>query len=72
MVVPKKRTSRRARDIRRAHDHLVVTAAVEVCPSCGASKERHRVCAACGTYRGRQVIALRPDVDEGADTTAAE
>ncbi len=57
MAVPKKRTSRRVRDQRRAHDFLVATAAVETCPDCGASKQRHHVCPSCGTYRGRKVFA---------------
>ena len=58
MAVPKKRASRRRRDMRRAHDHLQFTAAVESCPECGALKLRHRVCADCGTYRGRKVFAV--------------
>ncbi|HHO53636.1 MAG TPA: 50S ribosomal protein L32 [Deltaproteobacteria bacterium] len=59
MAVPKKRTSRRRRDMRRAHDALQVTAAIESCPDCGEAKLRHRVCESCGTYRGVQVL----DVD---------
>lgn len=58
MAVPKKRTSRRRRDMRRAHDHLKFTAAVESCTECGALKLRHRVCMDCGTYRGRKVFAV--------------
>jgi large subunit ribosomal protein L32 len=57
MAVPKKRTSRRVRDQRRAHDFLVATAAVESCPECGGSKQRHHVCPSCGSYRGRKVFA---------------
>ena len=57
MAVPKKRTSRRRRDMRRAHDGLKVTAAAEACPNCGELKLRHRVCEACGTYKGMQVLA---------------
>lgn len=56
MAVPKKRTSRSVRDMRRSHDALEHTAAVEYCPSCGEPKLRHHLCAACGTYRGRQVV----------------
>ncbi len=56
MAVPKKRTSSRVRDQRRAHDFLVASAAVESCPACGEAKERHHVCPACGYYRGRQVF----------------
>ncbi len=55
MAVPKKRTSRRRRDMRRAHDHLSASAAVDACPSCGEPRLRHRACDSCGTYRGHQV-----------------
>jgi large subunit ribosomal protein L32 len=57
MPVPKKRVSRSHSGQRRAHDHLVITAAVEPCPDCGAPRLRHHVCPACGKYRGRQVTA---------------
>lgn len=56
MAVPKKRTSRRRRDMRRAHDGLVATAASEPCPSCGELKLRHHLCTSCGTYRGKQIV----------------
>lgn len=56
MPVPKKRTSRARRDQRRAHDAIDFTAAVEACPSCGEPKLRHRMCEACGQYRGRQIV----------------
>ncbi len=56
MAVPKKRTSRSVRNIRRSHDFLVATAAVESCPDCGAPKQRHHVCPSCGTYRGRKIF----------------
>lgn len=57
MPVPKKRSSRSVAGMRRSHDFIVATAATEACPNCGAPKQRHRVCAACGTYRGRKVFA---------------
>lgn len=56
MAVPKKRTSKTRKRMRRAHDFLTHTAAVEVCESCGAPKLRHHVCESCGTYRGTQVL----------------
>ena len=56
MAVPKKRTSKSRRNMRRSHDALKFTAAVDLCPACGELKERHRICISCGTYRGRQVI----------------
>jgi large subunit ribosomal protein L32 len=55
MAVPKRRTSRAKRDKRRAHDSMT-TPARSSCPQCGEPKLPHRVCANCGTYRGREVI----------------
>ena len=62
MAVPKKRTSKARKRMRRAHDHIIYKAAVDVCDNCGTSKLRHRVCMACGQYRGRQVF----DIQTGA------
>lgn len=56
MAVPKKKTSKRRRGMRRAHDALNYTAAVEVCEACGELHLRHHACTQCGTYRGRQVL----------------
>ena len=55
MAVPKRRTSRAKRDKRRSHDSLTASARSN-CPQCGEPKIPHRVCANCGTYRGREVI----------------
>ncbi len=55
MAVPKRRTSSARRDKRRSHDALRPTPR-SVCPQCGSPKLPHRVCATCGTYRGREVI----------------
>lgn len=56
MAVPKKRTSKSKKGMRRAHDHLKVTAASMICPNCGELKLMHHVCEGCGQYRGRQVV----------------
>ena len=64
MPVPKKRTSRSLRNMRRSHDHLTVNHAVQECPNCGALSQRHHVCPSCGFYKGRAVFA---DADTGAD-----
>ncbi len=56
MAVPKKKTSRARRDMRRSHDGLKHTAAVESCPNCGELKLRHNLCQSCGMYRGRQIV----------------
>ena len=61
MAVPKKRTSRRRRDMRRSHDALQFTGAVELCEACGQLKLRHRLCEACGTYRGMKLVDVASD-----------
>lgn len=53
MAVPKKRTSKSRRNMRRSHDSLTFSAAVEICTECGELKQRHRLCEECGSYRGR-------------------
>ena len=55
MAVPKRRTSSARRDKRRAHDALVLPPRSR-CAQCGEPKLPHRVCANCGTYRGREVV----------------
>lgn len=57
MAVPKKRTSKSRKRMRRSHHALKPTAAAMVCPTCGELKLLHHICASCGTYRGRQVLA---------------
>jgi large subunit ribosomal protein L32 len=61
MAVPKKRSSRSVRDMRRSHHAIELTAAIESCPSCGEPKLRHRMCESCGTYRGRQITEPKAD-----------
>jgi len=55
MGVPKRKTSRSRRNNRRSHDGLD-TPAVSVCPKCKETKLPHRICPACGTYKGRVVL----------------
>lgn len=57
MAVPKKRTSKSRKRMRRSHHALKATAASEYCDNCGELKLLHRVCGSCGVYRGVQVIA---------------
>lgn len=55
MAVPKKKTSKSKRDMRRAHDFLVAPG-LSTCPQCKEPKQPHRVCASCGSYKGKDVI----------------
>jgi large subunit ribosomal protein L32 len=54
MAVPKKKTSKSRRNMRRSHHALKPSAVVE-CPNCGELKRPHHVCGACGHYDGRGV-----------------
>jgi large subunit ribosomal protein L32 len=56
MAVPKKKTSKSRRNMRRSHHHLKPSSYVE-CSHCGEMKRPHHVCAACGHYDGREVVA---------------
>ncbi len=62
MAVPKKRKSRMKVRKRRAANRPAAPG-LSVCPSCGEPKLPHRVCLACGTYNGRQVITIEVDED---------
>ncbi len=57
MAVPKRKTSKSRRGMRRAHHRLPVAPYVE-CTNCGELKQPHHVCGACGYYDGRQVIEV--------------
>ncbi len=62
MAVPKKRTSKARKRQRRSH--LALSApGLSRCSQCGASRSPHRVCAECGHYNGRQVIAVEREDD---------
>ncbi|MFH1045376.1 MAG: 50S ribosomal protein L32 [Candidatus Omnitrophota bacterium] len=58
MALPKRRHSPTRRDKRRTHDKLKIPG-FSVCPQCGQLKLAHRVCAQCGYYKGREVIAIK-------------
>jgi large subunit ribosomal protein L32 len=55
MAVPFRRTSKTRRDKRRTHFKLSVPGMVK-CTHCGELKLSHRVCKACGTYKGEDVV----------------
>lgn len=55
MAVPKRRTSRSKRNIRRANHDKVTAPNLVPCPKCGEPVVPHRACGACGHYKGRAV-----------------
>jgi large subunit ribosomal protein L32 len=63
-AAPKTKVSRHRRGNRRQHQRLDAPTLV-TCANCGQLMRAHRVCRACGMYRGRQVIAIaRPTTDD--------
>ncbi len=56
MGVPKKRTSKMRRDMRRAgNNKLKRGVQTNACANCGAAVQPHRACPACGYYKGKKV-----------------
>jgi len=60
MAVPKAKTTKSRRNMRRSH-HALASPARSNCPQCGEAKHPHRVCPNCGTYRGREVVRADED-----------
>ena len=63
MPVPKRRTTPSKRNMRRANHDKVAAPNLVPCSNCSAPALPHRVCAACGFYGKRAVIAKK-DTEE--------
>lgn len=62
MAVPKRKKSKAMRDHRRAQwMRSVAIPAVTPCPRCQEPKLSHRICAHCGYYHDREVIAVKEE-----------
>jgi large subunit ribosomal protein L32 len=55
MAHPKRKTSKTRRDKRRTH-YKAVAPTVVACTNCGSPVLYHRVCGACGFYKGKPAI----------------
>jgi len=56
MAVPKKKTSKSKKNMRRAHD-AISAPGISTCSQCQEPKLPHRVCANCGTYKGKEILS---------------
>jgi large subunit ribosomal protein L32 len=54
-AVPKSRIGPRRRRLRRTHYRAAAVRLVP-CDTCGALRPAHRVCRACGSYKGVQIV----------------
>ena len=71
MAVPKRKTTRSRRDMRRAHHDKVTAPNVIPCPNCGDMMLPHRVCPACGHYKGRRIVKKEEAAQTGSETSAS-
>ncbi|MEI6856537.1 50S ribosomal protein L32 [Psychrilyobacter sp.] len=60
MAVPKKKTSKAKKNMRRSH-HALKGTNLATCSNCGAPKRPHRVCLECGSYKGKQVLTNKAE-----------
>lgn len=60
---PKRRHSKARKGKRRASIHLQIPR-VLTCKNCGSSILSHTVCANCGYYKGKQVVAVKSKKNE--------
>ena len=63
MAVPKRRHSRTRRDKRRSAKKITFSQP-GVCPQCKSPKLPHRVCAECGFYDGKQILASEEEKEK--------
>lgn len=63
MAVPKKKTSRSKRDMRRANHDRVAAPTIVNCPKCGELMVPHRVCPSCGHYKDREVVKKQTEAE---------
>jgi large subunit ribosomal protein L32 len=68
---PKKRHSRARQGKRRAAIKLAVTKTV-ICPNCKAPILAHKICKACGYYKGKMIIDLAKKVAKKEEAKKVE
>ncbi len=54
MALPKKKTSKSKKGMRRSHDRVAVPTVIYC--ECGEPTLPHRICEKCGTYKGKQML----------------
>lgn len=60
MAVPKRKTSKQRKRIRRSHHKLPIPS-LSACPRCGSMTMPHRVCHNCGWHRGAGEVVVEVD-----------
>lgn len=57
MALPKRKHSRQRSRKRRTH-YKMTKPSLSRCPQCAEVKVPHRVCGACGYYRGLEIVVV--------------
>ncbi|MFC1632953.1 50S ribosomal protein L32 [Patescibacteria group bacterium] len=57
MAVPKRKTSKSARNQRRSH-HAKKAVSLVKCAQCNSIILPHTACDTCGSYRGKQIVSI--------------
>lgn len=57
MAVPKRKTSKSKRDMRRAQNMRKSAPGLSICSQCREPKLPHRVCPNCNYYDGKEIVA---------------
>jgi len=60
MPVPKKRHSNIRQGKRRFSNYRLEGLNLGKCPQCGAPALPHQACPACGSYKGKPAIKIKP------------
>ncbi|MBI5773012.1 MAG: 50S ribosomal protein L32 [Verrucomicrobia bacterium] len=58
MGVPKRKPSKSRMRMRRAYNSVLTLPQIQKCPQCDEPYRPHRVCPACGFYKGRQILTV--------------
>ncbi len=70
MAVPKKKTSVSRKGLRRAgQHHKLYRKHPMTCPNCGDTTMPNHACSSCGTYKGKQIFAIKVK-EESTETEA--
>lgn len=56
MAVPKRKTGKSKRNMRRASNSKYISPGFVKCPQCHEPRLPHRVCPECGYYKNREVV----------------
>lgn len=59
-MLPKRKTSKSKKNMRRSHDALAPPPLSE-CPQCHEIKMPHHICPTCGYYKNKEIIQIEED-----------